>query len=725
MTNQKFEKIENLIKEGEYTSALDEITKNNKKSNITGEEKLTLLNLKSIIFDHLGEYSKLITLSNEMYEYSRKENNKLREIDSLIAEVFANYRLNRIENALRLVDETERLIEECDGEGINERKTQLLVNKVYIYTDKGDADQAYTYAQEGFNLSKEMKNPSDLARAYFALGWALMHMGDRDKAIENYEKSLEIREKIENQHSIGYSTFILGFTWKTKGKLDIAQEFFTRCLKIREKIGNKQDLVWTISNLGDVFYGKGDIQQAQTYYEQALLISQEIDYKFGIVFSLMYLTRIFEEFDDPKLVLDTLEKALYYAEKIEIVDPEVDVLFFLINFITKRGLKSKFTEVYLERLEEINRASRTKIFDQAYRLAKALIFRSSESSRNRKKAKMILHHIIDEEVINYTYTKTAMLNYGEILAEDLKRYLGDDFLTDQFTELSDILSPEQFHTVYSTVAESFLDQSKSALEEIDFTQARKLIRRAEHLCDFLELYNKGPTPFRIIYALFVKERNLNELSKILHITKGALSSQLKLLINLDFVRVSREEQIRSATMLKKYYTLSSKGIELIQPFKLNISSYLKLKKEPAEQQLESLMIPRLIMKMIRDSTFFIDKYQDYIEENIILKPLTSSKEEKISSKDVTNIEELLGEIDDINVNHFFLTNRQYEKYMKLWDKFVEKVQKEVINCKLDTSDYQCTEKPKLVSHMSLPIKELMTLERLIEAKRKEKIETTK
>ncbi|MEE9410139.1 MAG: tetratricopeptide repeat protein [Candidatus Heimdallarchaeota archaeon] len=722
MIEKKIETIESLIKEGDYKSALDEISKSSKKNKISEDEKQSLLYLNIIVLDNLGEYSNLIKLAHNMYEISKKENNKLREIDSLLAEIFANYRLNNLENAMRIVDVVEKLIEECDIKGIKERKARLLVYKVYIYADKGEADQAHLYAQECYSLSREIKDPSHLAYSYYSLGWAFMHMGDIDKAIENYEKSLEIREKIENQNNIGYSTFHLGFTWKTKGKLDTAQEYFTRCLKIREKIGNKQDLVWTNLNIGDVFYTKGDVQYAQTHFEKALLISQEMDFKFGIVFSLMQLAIIFEEIDDPKLVLDTLEKALYYAEMIEIVDPEVYVLFRLIDFITKRQLKSKSINVYLERLEEINRLSRSKIFDQVARLAKALIFRTRESSRNRKRAKLLLHQIIDEEVIHFNYTKIAMINYGEILEEDLKRYLGENFITDQFTELTDILSPKELYSVYSIAAERFLDQSKSALEEIDFAKARELIRRAENLCDFLELYHKGPTPFRIIYALFVKERNLNELSKILCITKGALSSQLKLLINLDLVRVSREEQIRSATMLKKYYTLSSKGIELIQPFKLNMAEYFKQKKEPTEKQLESLMIPRLMMKMIRDTTFFVDKYQDFVEENLILKPLTESEEKEASTKDMKEVRDLFDEIDEITVNNFFLTNKQYKTYMKLWDEFVEKVQKEVINCKIDTTEYQSTEKPKLVSHLSLPIKELMTLERLLESKRKEKVE---
>ena len=722
MIKNKIETIENLIKEGEYKSALAEISKSSKKSDIAIDDRLSLLYLKSIILDNLGEYSDLIELAQKMYKISKKENNKLREIDALSAEVYANYRLNRNENALRIVDIVEKLIEECDIEEIDERKAHLNVTKVYIYADKGEADQAYMIAQDNYYLCREIENKSHLARAYHALGWAHMHMGDRDKAIENYEKSLKLREKEGYQFSLAHSLFILGNSLLKIGKLDEAQDYFIRSLEIRKKIGNQQDIVWTLLNLGEVFHLKGDIQQAQVYYENALLIAEEIDYKFGIVFSLMQISIIFEDLDHPKLVLDTLKKALYYAEKIEIVDPEVSVLFELIDFITKKRLVTEPTKAYIDRLEEINRFSKTKTFDQAYRLAKALILKTSESSRNRKRAKMLLHQIIDEDVIDFIHTRTAMLNYGEILTEALKKYLGEDFPVSQVSELSDILEPKQFHTVYSTIAERFLDQSKSALEEIDFAKARKSIRRAENLVDFLELYNKGPTPFRIIYALFIKERNLNELSEILHITKGALSSQLKLLINLDFVKVSREKQVRSATMLKKFYTLSSKGVELIQPFKLDISEYIKHESEHFEKQLESLMIPRLIMKMIRDATFFVDKYQDFIEENIILEPLTSSEKKITNAEDQKEVQDLFDKIDDIKVNHFFFTNEQYNIYMKLWDDFVEKVQKEVISCKIDTEEYQSSEKPKLVSHLTLPIKELMSFERLLESKRKEKID---
>ena len=46
----KIEKIKTLIKKGDYKSVLNEIAKNAKTPNLSGDEELTLLYLKSIVF---------------------------------------------------------------------------------------------------------------------------------------------------------------------------------------------------------------------------------------------------------------------------------------------------------------------------------------------------------------------------------------------------------------------------------------------------------------------------------------------------------------------------------------------------------------------------------------------------------------------------------------------------------------------------------------------------
>lgn len=350
--------------------------------------------------------------------------------------------------------------------------------------------------------------------------------------------------------------------------------------------------------------------------------------------------------------------------------------------------------------------------------AEALILKSSKSIKNRKKAQVILQQITEEEIVNYLFTKIAMINYSEILAMEIKKYFGDGILVSELTELSDTLSPVQFQLSYSTAAEQFLNLSKSALAEIDIKKARELLRRTQYLCDFLNLYNKGPTPFRIMFLLFMKERSLNNLSNQLKITKGALTGHLKLLANLDLIKVSREEQVRSAQMLKKYYVLSSKGNDLIQPLNTNIIDTLEQKEGQFKSFIDSFMIPRLMIKIIRDTTLLIDKYQYFLEEQVLLKPLDSKKDETASKNELEKVKKFFNFNDEITMNHLFLSDNQYEKYMKLWKEFTEKVKNEILIEEAGTSTIQTVEKSNYVAQITLPIKELLELEIYLEMKRK-------
>ncbi len=428
----------------------------------------------------------------------------------------------------------------------------------------------------------------------------------------------------------------------------------------------------------------------------------------------MCLCLIFDDIDTPQLVKDTLEKAHYYAQELETVEPEVYVLFDLIHFSTKRGLGLENINHYLERLNIINTQHPSKLFSQVYRLARALVFKSSGKLRDRKKAHVILQQISEEEVIKYLYTRIAMINYSEILAIELKSHLGDEKLINELSELSFSISPIQFQQSYSLIAENFLYQSKSALAEIDIAKARELLKRAQYLNDFLELFKKGPTPFRIMFTLFIKERSLGELSELLNLTKGALTSQIKLLTSLDLVKVSRERQIRSATMLKKYYTIGSKAEELIKPFNTKIISSLENIDEQFTNQYISTLIPRLMVKMIQDTILLIDNYQHLIEEQVIAKSMKAEKSEVEEDKKLEIIKSFFDQDDEIRINQLFLTENQYKTYLKLWNGFNKKIKEQILNDKQIP-----TAKSRYIAHITIPIKELMMLERLQNKKNKD------
>ncbi len=741
MSENKFNEIENLMITGEYRKSLDLISKVQINKQLNDDEVFHLLSCKCTSLNCLGEYEETIKTASGYHIEAKSKQKALCEIDALLFTIFAYYRLNKNEEALRNVESVEKLLEGCSEEGLNHRKSRLLADKALLYSSKGEVNQALELSQENLQLCQKMKVPHLLARAQYICGIIYNDMGENETAIDFFERSLEIREKLQNHYDLAHSLFRLGYTWRTLGVLDTAQDYFNKSLKLREKIGNQQDISWTLLNIGDIHLARKDLKEAQQYYDSSLLINQTNNFDYGTVFSLIRLSMIYEDMGNPQLVIDTLEKALNYSQNLEIVGPEVFVLFDLINFVTdinteiSKESKSEIKEIdqetieyvkekfnmlsdHLNRFSFINYLHRIKLFNQMYRLARALVLKSNETARDKKKAQRLLEEITDEDIISYDYTIIAMSNYSELLADELKKHLGEEGLVTELSDLSHMLSPDYSQRAYAIAAESFLHQTKTALEEIDIAKARELLRRAQNLNNFLILYNKGPTPFRILYILHTKEMNLNGLSKKLGITKGALTSHLKLLTSLDLVKISKETQVRSATMLKKYYSLGEKGIELIQRFDLDILESISKGKEESKSILDTQMTPRLLTKMIRDVTYLIDKSQNFVEEQILTHSFNSSDEIEKRSNELEVASKCIKDSEEIKIDNLFLTEKQYKAYMMLWKEFRDKVQDEILTVNIDSSEYHSVEKPNYIVHLSLPIRDLIDLERFLEEKRR-------
>ncbi len=719
LSSEFIKKLNDYMFKADYKKAYDEIEKTQADRSYSEEELLILDYKRCLILRYLGEFEKVIQISKTTQAKAINQANDLVQIDSLILEIFSHYRLNRIELVQNLLDKAECLLSKIKDKEIPIRRTKLLTYRVYACIAEGEFERAQILAQENFTLSREQNNPELIASAYYVNGWVSMHKGELSDAIYNYHESLTIREKLNNHpYDLAHSLFGLGYGYKNIGDLDKAYSCLSRCKEIREKIGNQQDIAWTLLNLGDVFYQKNEVKKAQEFYDHSLIINRMMNYTFGIIFSLRRLSSVYESMKEPQLVIDTLEKALEFAKQLEDVDPEVYTLFDLIKYDIENKLDSNKLKSYLSSLKNINQRYNNRIFDQIYRLAQALIFNSEADKRSQLKARNLFREITEEEIMNFDYTRIAMQRYSKLLAEELNRYLSDESLSSQLTDLSESINPVVLYRSYSMVAENFLDLSQIALEEIDIDKARELLKRAQYLCDFLNLYNKGSTPFRIIYSLFVKERNLNELSKFLKITKGALSSQLKLLIDLDIVKISREEQIRSATMLKKYYSLGNKGFELLQPLNLELYNSLNLKETNSDHLVDTLMKPRLLTKIIRDATILTDNFQNFFEEQVLMKP-SKPTDEGLSDKNLEDVKKIFSQSIDVQVEQFLLSEKQYQTYKKLWKEFSEKIKSEIIKENIDSAEYHATEKPIYVANLVLPISDLMELERYQLKKRKQ------
>ena len=100
------------------------------------------------------------------------------------------------------------------------------------------------------------------------------------------------------------------------------------------------------------------------------------------------------------------------------------------------------------------------------------------------------------------------------------------------------------------------------------------------------------------------------------------------------------EGVFHAAFLKKYYSLGEKALESVQPFTLNLLESLNHIENQLQDFTDSLMSNRMMIKLIRDSTSLIDMYQNFLYEQILLRSLKPSENERFDVENLTKVKNL-------------------------------------------------------------------------------------
>jgi hypothetical protein len=121
--------------------------------------------------------------------------------------------------------------------------------------------------------------------------------------------------------------------------------------------------------------------------------------------------------------------------------------------------------------------------DVAFRVNKALLLKKSSNSLDKEKAKEILQHVVEEDIINWEFTERALLHLCDIFLIELQNSNNQEVLhkiNPLINRLSEFAERQQS---YRLLAETNLLQGKLALIQMNMGDARELFTKAEHIAD--------------------------------------------------------------------------------------------------------------------------------------------------------------------------------------------------------------------------------------------------
>lgn len=435
-----------LTKSKEALKLTEQILENNKDLNHF--QKIDTLLLKAKILSSLHRYDEsldILSISEPIYlklPKSKSNENTKRKAYSLHIESLNCKGKSDLTQALRLQKQSLSLYNNIKDKYGAARSLQEIG---IIYWFKGEFNQASDYYQQSMSLYKEIGNKRGIASCLNNIAVIFGSKGETNQALEYFLQVLTLREEVGAAESLGTADTLnnIGISYLHKGELDLSLEYYQKSLSMKKKLGTSdQKIAETLNNIGIIYMHKGKLDQAFDYLNQSLSLFREVENRFLMAHSLLDLINIALDKSSLKMALQ-----------------------------------------YLDQLEEINTLEKNKVISQQYRVAKAIILKTSIRSRQRVEAEEILKQVVTEEIVNHEVSIWAMLHLCELLLFELRITNDMDVLGELQAlnkRISDIAKQQGSHWL---LAEVYVFKSKLMLVELDLQGAQQYLDSAQVIAE--------------------------------------------------------------------------------------------------------------------------------------------------------------------------------------------------------------------------------------------------
>ncbi|MHA2366460.1 MAG: tetratricopeptide repeat protein, partial [Candidatus Hodarchaeales archaeon] len=311
-----------------------------------------------------------------------------------------------------------------------------------------------------------------------------------------------------------------------------ALEFHQKALEIKKTFGHKQGQALSYNNIGNIFHQKGELDQALDYYYRSYNIQKEFGNNQEIAGSCHNIGLIYHQKEDFGSSFEYLEKSLtLFKEEIGNNLHISESLFELIRILLANHKKTE-AENYLTQLEKCTTESENKIINQRFRLAQALFLKHGTRARQKMEAEQILQNIVDEDIVEYSITITAMQQLCEVLLEELKLYGEKEVLDETKILISKLYGIGKVQNSYLLIVESLILQAKIALLEGNIEKAKTILTQASLTAEekqLISLHNKVKNEQKILESQLDQWKELidRNASMFERITQAQLKQYIK------------------------------------------------------------------------------------------------------------------------------------------------------------------------------------------------------
>ena len=250
---------------------------------------------------------------------SDKIDDKIKTIDSAIALSTKNPKLliksfltksrlllkaARLDSAMLYCNKAQEIIKK---ENLEKYKGELFKNYAYVYSYKGEQNNALNFGLKALLLFEKQNNPEKLAQTYELLGVLNAQLGETAKGIDFFNKALQVYQKLGNQNKVAADYLNIGTAYFFSKKYPKAKHFFLKSLKANnnQDVENNQLL---FLNLATIYQHLKKLDSAYYFQVKAIKLAESLQNK-------RLLPTLYYNAATVKFQQNEIDSTLYYASK--------------------------------------------------------------------------------------------------------------------------------------------------------------------------------------------------------------------------------------------------------------------------------------------------------------------------------------------------------------------------------------------------------------------------
>jgi tetratricopeptide (TPR) repeat protein len=433
------DKIETLMKKGEYKIALDLIESNQ----ITSQLQIK----KAIIFEKIGKFTESLDLANQIYNTSDDSQTK---IQALICIAYGQWRIYEYDNVLNTIDEILIIIKESDIE-----RSILLVYE---------------------------------AEAFYIRGIIFNQMNKMEQSTNDFHRSLELRTEVGNKETKAHSLNALGINYDMEGYYDISLEYHYKGLKLKEELGNKQDIYRSLINIAGILKNMGEIDNALIYYKRGISLALEIGNIYDIIHFYDAIASIYIIKQEFGLAQENLDKVYQFANEKK--DPylfEKSYSSYINLYLNKADLEK--AEIYFTKLQDIAKQLDKPNSKQVLKFNKGKIFKKKKSIKQVAQALAIFDEMIESRDTFHDFLVGAMLNKADLLFQEISMFKSTENIEEVLKLINKLQIEAEKQNSTKLKADLMFFEGKVLMLQVELNQAEELFIKGLKLCKDRKMEN--------------------------------------------------------------------------------------------------------------------------------------------------------------------------------------------------------------------------------------------